>query len=162
MAKAELGKLGVSIDQPSTDRALNQIPRAGALAYRSSLRRASNALSAHIREKDGNLNDSTVEAMDYLNNAINLVSAALDHQEQMDPTAANAMGTMTDGERLRDTDGRQIGTLLTAADLQSQSTIARRLNAMHPDGGGFSDSDDKVSLSDFIPGVANMRTSEGV
>lgn len=161
-ARAELGKLGVKLEEPESDVPLDRLPRAEALAYRNSLRRASNALTAHAREKDENLTDSVVDAANWINNAINLVSAGMDHQEQMDLTAANAMGTMSEGERLRDTDGRQIGTLLTAADLQNQGTIARRLNAMHPAGGGFSNSDDQVSLSDFIRGVANMRTSEGV
>lgn len=161
-ARAELGKLGVKVEEPESDVPLDRLPRAEALAYRNSLRRASNALTAHAREKDENLTDSVVDAANWINNAINLVSAGMDHQEQMDLTAANAMGTMSEGERLRDTDGRQIGTLLTAADLQNQGTIARRLNAMHPDGGGSSNSDDQVSLSDFIRGVANMRTSEGV
>lgn len=161
-ARAELGKLGIKVEDPESDVPLDRLPRAEALAYRNSLRRASNALTAHAREKDDNLTDSVVDAANWINNAINLVSAGMDHQERMDLVAANAMGTMTDGERLRDTDGRQIGTLLTAADLQNQGTIARRLNAMHTDGGGFSNSDEQVSLSDFIRGVANMRTSEGV
>lgn len=97
----------------------------------------------------------------WINNAINLVSAGMDHQEQMDLTAANALGTMSEGERLRDTEGRQIGTMLTASELQNQATIARRLNGMRPDGSGFNNGDDQVSLSDFIQSVANVRTSDG-
>ncbi|HEL3735853.1 TPA: phage major capsid protein [Stenotrophomonas maltophilia] len=161
-ARAELGKLGVTIEEPTTDKPLDQLPRAEALAYRNSLRRASNALTTHAREKDENLTDGVMDALEYINNAISLISAGMDHQEQMDLTTANALGTMSEGERLRDTEGRQIGTLLTASDLQNQATIARRLNAMRPDGGGFNNGDDQVSLSDFIRGVANMRTSDGV
>ena len=157
-AKAELGKLGITIEEPTSDKPVDQLPRAEALAYRNSLRRASNALMAHAKEKDENLTESVMDALEYINNAISLVSAGMDHQERMDLTAAQAMGTMSEGERLRDTEGRQIGTLLTASDLQNQATIARRLNAMRPDAG----SDEQVSLSDFIRGVANMRTSEGV
>lgn len=161
-AHAELGKLGVSIEEPATDKPLDQLPRAEALAYRSNLRRAANSLLAHARAKEGNLTDSLLEAAQWVNNAIALVTAGMDRQEQMDQTAANALGTMSEGERLRDTEGRQIGTLLTASDLQNQATIARRLNAMRADGGGFNNGDEQVSLSDFIRGVANMRTSDGV
>ena len=42
-----------------------------------------------------------MDALEYINNAISLISAGMDHQEQMDLTAANAMGTMSEGERLR-------------------------------------------------------------
>ncbi|MCC4621779.1 phage major capsid protein [Xanthomonas cassavae CFBP 4642] len=158
-AKAELGKLGITVDEPATDAPLDQLPRAETLAYRASLRRASNALMAHAREKDENLTDSVVTAMEHINAHINLVSAGLDFQESAEQSISAHAGVSAATDRLKDTDGNQIGTLLTANDLRNESAIAKKLRAHS--GRGSSDSE-QVDLTTFMRGVAGMRTTEQV
>lgn len=153
-AKAELGKLSIVLND-TRDTAPWQLDRAEALERRAELRRASNALMTHSKAKPENLTDSLVQALEYINAEISLISNSLDMNEA---SAARLSGTSRDAD-LRDHTGQKIGTMLANADLRDAGKIAAKLGDGHQ---GWNDGDSQVGLADFFRGVAGMRTTEGV
>ncbi|WP_166207208.1 phage major capsid protein [Cognatiluteimonas telluris] len=152
-AKAELGKLGIVLKE-QRDVPANCLERSEALERRAELRRASNALSSHGREKHENLTDNLVTALEYVHAEINLISIGLDLEDSANARLGSGSGAAE--SELRDHSGQKIGTMLANADLRDAGRIAAKLGAHSNSTGG------DMSLGDFFRGVAGMRTNEAV
>ena len=147
-ATAELGKLGIQLSTPSEGGGKRED-----LERRAELRRASNALTAHAKAKPENLTDAVVDTLEYLNAEIALISNQLDLDEAAELAFTGRSGAKDSG--LFDVSGNRIGTMLTAKDLSNEGAIAKKLGVHNREG-------DDCSLSDFVRGVAGMRSTESI
>lgn len=157
-AKAELGKLGITLSEPR-DVAPNQLPRAEALTRRAELRRASNSLMEHGKAKPENLTDDLVDAIDFINAEISLISNGLDLNE-----AAGTRYEASDSDsEIRDRSGQRIGTMLANSDLRDVGKLAKKLGTGRG-GGAYDTYDDNgpIGIGDFFRGVAGMRAPDGI
>lgn len=152
-ATAELGKLGITLSEPS--RAVGQLPKSEALSRRAELRVAMNALTAHAKAKPTNMTDSLVDAADFLAAEIALISNSLDLDEAARAHFEGAGGIGNESV-LRDQSGRRVGVRLSSADLRNTATIAKKLGTnQYGDG-------EAMNLASFFRGVAGMHTTESV
>lgn len=148
-AKAELGKLGVTLN-------LEDVPddRRSMLARRADLRRAMNAVQhSYDRSKPATLTEDIVNTIDYLSAEIGLISNQLDLDEAAESTFS---GRSKLSNALRDDEGRRIGTFFTNQALKDQVGVADSLGVARL--GAESD----IDIADFFRGVANMKTTEAV
>lgn len=158
-AQAEIGKLGRGFDFKNENWGTD---RKSLLAKRNELRQLHNEIGLSLRDLcDNNKGawnenlqgkyDAQMNAMSYLAAMTTLVEDQLERQEMADnwgkPGFANESAT------LRDKDGQRVGKILTNSVMRDEHRIAAQL--------GVSGSSD-LSLSDFIRGVANMRSTEAV
>lgn len=152
-ATAELGKIGIDFKALSNDGS-----RKSAIEERADLRRAVNALTEHARKDPANLTDQTVEAMECLSARISCITKQLDLNDSVDRAMAGQGSALSasSGE-LRDERGERIGTLLNRDDLRSPASIASKLRAT-----AATEEQVGMGMGDFLRGVANMRTTQGV
>lgn len=144
-ATAELGKLGIKLedDYPGDRNSL--------LKARSDTRRAINAIKATMDSAEPkSYTDDKLSTLEWLSARCNIISNELDLQEIGDNPAGYAAGARA----LHDQDGRRIGAVLTTEVLRSPASIASAM--------GVGPSNDGLDLANFVRGVANMKTSEGV
>lgn len=144
-AKAELGKIGHTFNF-----AFNSGDRREQLGQRADARRAINAIQATIdKQKPETLTDAKVSALEYLGAWVGVLNAELEIQDFSESFATGGAG-----HTLRDSDGRRIGTVLSKDELRNAGSIAVAMKV----GPG----NEGLDLANFVRGVANMKTSEGV
>lgn len=156
MAKAEVGKLGNKYSTSLFDnpQALSDSER---LKNRAELRRASNDIRDACRQAntEGNAGRERelLEALDGIHNAINAISNQIDIDAGAEAAFTGRGGTKDSG--LFDQEGKRIGTLLSASDLNNSASIAKKL-------GVVGSHNEDMSLTEFVRGIAGMRTTDAV
>lgn len=154
-AKAELGKLGITINLDRDD-----TPQS-AMRLRADCRRAMNAVMETVDNKrPETATEEKVETVEWLSAIIDKVSIELDLAGAEGHGASMRAGMRGGrGQPLVDSNGQRIGTILDAATLRDEDAIRNSIGA--GGSGGMLD-DGQMTLADFVRGVANMRTTEGV
>lgn len=155
-ARAELGKLGIKIDpHASGDSPSDQ------MRLRADCRRAINAVMAKVdKTKPETYTDAVVDTVDWLTAIVDAVSCNLDLIGAEGIGASVQAGQRGGrGTPLLNSAGERIGTFLPNNVLRDEDAIRNCL-------GGYSASgmldDGRMDLADFLRGVGNMRTTDGV
>lgn len=158
-AKAELGKLGISLKTGAAQLG-NGGSKADMLEDRASLRRGINELTAMLHamsdeptEQNAKRQGELLDAAEVCATLINKVSAQLDMDARAREVWEGRSGNTADSV-LRDHSGNPIGTLLSNADLREPAKIADKL--------GHQGDGDEGGLTAFVRGIAGGRTTEAV
>ena len=157
-AKTVLAQLGHEIPSPPENSDPAQL-RAHRMACRNAMTRIRDSID---RNKPDTVTDQKVEAMEWLAGNVRFVDQTLDLAglEGFGASASASAGMRGGrGQPLLDSSGQRIGTILDADTLRDEHAIRNSIGA--GGSGGMLD-DGQMTLADFVRGVANMRTTEGV